>query len=193
MIEKPFENYLPIPNYEDNYLIDTFGNIKSLDKKVKNKNGYRIIKGKMLKPKLDKYGYLKIGLTKNNKQKYYFVHRLVAETFLPNPNNYKIINHIDGNKTNNYVENLEWCTQSHNVKEAYRIGIKKGVSAEHKGSKNPKSKLTEKEVLLILDNKNKGINIKNSYMLFEDKISFKGFEQIWYGYNWKHLAEKAED
>ena len=74
-----------------------------------------------------------------------------------------------------------------------RIGIKKGVSVEHKGSKNSKSKLTEKEVLLILDNKNKGINIKNSYMLFEDKISFKGFEQIWYGYTWKHLVEKVEN
>lgn len=193
MIEKPYENWLDIPNYEELYEIDTFGNIKSKDKKVKNKNGYRIIKGKILKPKYDKYGYLKIGLTKNNKQKFYFVHRLVAKTFLPNPNNYLIINHKDGNKTNNYIGNLEWCTQKYNIKHAYDNGLKKGVSADHKGSKHPRSKLTEKEVQMILENKKAGVHIKACYVLFKDKISFKGFQNIWYGYAWKHLVEKVEE
>lgn len=114
MIEKPFENWLPIPEYEDLYEIDTFGNIKSLDRKVRNNNGFRVIKGKILKPKLDDKGYYRIGLTKNKKQKFYFIHRLVALTFIPNPNNYPIINHKDSNPKNNYVENLEWCDSKYN-------------------------------------------------------------------------------
>lgn len=56
------------------------------------------------------------------------IHRLVAQAFLPNPQNYPIINHINGNKLDNKVENLEWCTQSHNVKESYRIGNAKPTS-----------------------------------------------------------------
>lgn len=53
------------------------------------------------------------------------LHRLVAETFIPNPNNYPVINHINGNKLDNRAENLEWCTISHNNKEAYRLGLRK--------------------------------------------------------------------
>lgn len=193
MIEQPFENWLPIPEYENLYEIDTYGNIKSLDKKVKNNNGYRIIKGKILKPKLDNKGYYKIGLTKDNKQKFYFIHRLVALTYLPNPNNYKIINHKDGNPKNNYIENLEWCTYSHNIKHAYDMGLKKGISAKHDGVKNPKSKLSEEQVLNILKLKQQDISIKNAFEKLNYNISFNGFAQIWYGYTWKNLVEKIDD
>lgn len=193
MIENPFENYLEVPGYEELYEIDHFGNVRSLDKKVKNKNGYRIIKGKMLKPKLDNHGYLKIGLVKDNQQKFYLIHRLVAITYLSNPNNYPVVNHIDGNPLNNYVENLEWCTYSYNIQHAYNNNLKKGISAEHKGSKNPKSKLNETEVISILNDKKADISIKESYKHYKDKISFSGFEQIWYGYKWKHLVEKVDD
>lgn len=187
------EYYANCKGYEGLYQVSCYGTIKSIDKVVKNKNGYRLIKGRILKPKLDKKGYLRIGLTKNNKQKMHLIHRLVAETFVANPYGYKIINHIDGNKTNNHISNLEWCTQQHNIKHAYDNKLKKGVSAEHKGSKNPKSKLTEEEVLLILENKKNGVHLKACYVLFKDKISLTGFEQIWYGYRWKHLVEKVED
>lgn len=193
MIEHPFENWLPIPEYEDLYEIDTYGNIRSLDKEVKNNNGYRIIKGKILKPKLDKKGYYRIGLTKDNKQKFYFIHRLVALTYLPNPNNYKVINHKDGNPKNNYVVNLEWCTYSHNIQHAYNTGLKKGIGAEHKGIKNPKSKLNEEQVLNILKLKQNNVPKKEAYKMLNYDISLKGFEQIWYGYSWKNIVEKIED
>lgn len=62
-------------------------------------------------------GYIQLSLMcKNNKRKKFLLHRLVAQTFIPNPNNYPIINHIDENKQNNSVDNLEWCTQQHNMK-----------------------------------------------------------------------------
>jgi len=193
MIEQPFENWLPIPEYEDLYEIDTYGNIRSFDKKVKNNNSYRIIKGKILKPKPDNKGYYKIGLTKDKKQKFYFIHRLVALTYLPNPNNYKIINHKDGNPKNNYVENLEWCNQQYNIQHAYNTGLKIGVSAEHKGIYNPNVKLNEQDVLNIINDKKNGISIKDSYSKYKSKITFKGFENVWYGYTWKNLVEKVSD
>ena len=181
MIEEPFENWLPIPNYEDLYEIDTFGNVRSLRRNI------------ILKPNIDRKGYYKVGLTKDKKQKYYFIHRLVAFTFLPNPNNYPVINHKDGNPKNNYVENLEWCTQRHNIQHAYDTGLKKGVSAEHKGSNNPKSKLTEEQVLKILEFKKNKISIKEAFKILNYNISFSCFEQIWYGYNWKYLVEKVKE
>lgn len=187
------EVWRDIDGYKGLYQVSNFGNVKSLDKKTKNKNGYRIIKGKILKSKLDNHGYLRIGLTKNNKQKFYLIHRLVAIAFLPNQNNYPIINHIDGNPLNNYIENLEWCTYSYNIKHAYNNGLKKGIGANHKGIKNPRSKLSEKEVISIFNNKKEGIKIKESYNNYKNKISFSGFEQIWYGYKWKHLVEKVSD
>lgn len=66
-------------------------------------------KGKLLKPKTDKYGYNVVTLSKNGIRKTYTIHRLVALTYLPNPENKPTVNHIDGNKQNNTVENLEWA------------------------------------------------------------------------------------
>lgn len=72
---------------------------------------YSIKRNKFLKPNLTKEGYFQVNLS----GKVYYVHRLVALKHLPNPNNYKIINHINGIKNDNRLENLEWCTQRHNI------------------------------------------------------------------------------
>ena len=71
--------------------------------------------GRALKPVKDKDGYLFVNLYKNGRPKIFKVHRLVAETFIPNPNNLPCVNHKDENKTNNTVENLEWCTHEYNI------------------------------------------------------------------------------
>ena len=68
-------------------------------------------------------GYLRVGLLKENKVKKYLIHRLVAEAFIVNPNNCPIVNHKDGNKHNNNVSNLEWCTYSQNQKHAYDLDL----------------------------------------------------------------------
>lgn len=94
-----------IPNYEGLYQINNFGDIKSL-------YNYRG-KGNVLKPRLKK-GYYQIGLRKNATRQWYAIHRLVAETFIPNPKNLPQVNHKDENKLNNCVENLEWCTVAYN-------------------------------------------------------------------------------
>lgn len=100
-----------IEGYEDKYMISDMGDIYSIKSK------------KCIHPYINKCGHLKVMLCENNKKKKYFVHILVAKTFIENPHNYNIVNHIDGNKTNNRVENLEWCTQSENIKHAWNTGL----------------------------------------------------------------------
>lgn len=79
--------------------------------------------GRILKPDVNSCGYLRVTLSKNNKQKRVFIHRLVAELFLENKNGFNQVNHKDGNKQNNCSSNLEWCNQSLNQKHAYLIGL----------------------------------------------------------------------
>ena len=77
-------------------------------------NGTAQLKEKILKPQ-NTNGYLFVRLSKNNKIKRYLVHRLVAQAFIPNPNNYLEVNHIDENSLNNNVNNLEWCSHKYNI------------------------------------------------------------------------------
>jgi hypothetical protein len=106
------------------YQVSNFGRVRSLDKILKNKNGYRKRKGKLLKPVLY-HGYEKVCLIR----KLTFVHRIVANSFLIKPMGENIVvNHKNGIKTDNRIENLEWCTQSENVKHSYRNGLQKPLS-----------------------------------------------------------------
>lgn len=98
------EIWKDILNYEGYYQISNYGNIKSF-------HNYR--KGSILKPRLKK-GYYQIGLRKEGKRKWYAIHRLVAQAFIPNPNNLPQVNHKDENKLNNNVNNLEWCSVCYN-------------------------------------------------------------------------------
>ena len=92
-------------DYEGHYQVSNFGRVKSI------KFGKEII----LKLRTDKDGYFKVDLSKNNKLKTFTVHRLVAEAFIPNPYNLPCINHKDECKTNNNVNNLEWCNSKYNI------------------------------------------------------------------------------
>ena len=103
------EIWKDIEGYEGLYQVSNWGNVKSLNYR---KRGY----AKNLTPKINNRGYEWVELRKNGKKKQVVIHRLVGETFLENPNGYPIINHKDENKTNNTVENLEWCTLSYNTK-----------------------------------------------------------------------------
>lgn len=100
------EIWKDIEGYEGLYQVSNFGNIKSIKR--------RRTKGGKLKETM-RYGYKYVTLSKYGKIKRLSVHRLVAQAFIPNPNNYDIVNHKDENKSNNYATNLEWCTQAQNV------------------------------------------------------------------------------
>jgi len=113
-MKEDLKGFVPLKNYEKTHLIN-----KDTQKI------YSIIKRKVLKGSINE-GYLKYSLKNADgivKTRPY--HRLLMETFVENPNNYPCINHIDGNKLNNSLDNLEWCSISHNNKEAYRLGLRK--------------------------------------------------------------------
>lgn len=107
------EKWKSIEGYEGLYEISTMGRVKSIERKVKHRNIYITLKEKILKPVKNKY-YLKVCLWKNGKRESKLIHRLVAETFIHNPNNLPEVNHLDENKTNNNVNNLEWSDRCHN-------------------------------------------------------------------------------
>lgn len=105
------EEWRPIEGYEGVYEVSSYGRVRSLDRYDSNNH---FLKGRILKLCADKYGYLNVGLSLGNKEKKYKVHRLVAEAFLPNPDNLPQVNHLDEDKTNNRVDNLEMCTAKYN-------------------------------------------------------------------------------
>jgi hypothetical protein len=118
------EIWKDIPEYEGVYKISTEGKILSLTRTYIRESGVPLnLKQKERRCRLDEKGYLRVQLWKNNKPKNHRLHQLLGITFIPNPYNYDTINHIDGDKTNNSLSNLEWCSSDHNTKEAIRIGL----------------------------------------------------------------------
>jgi len=112
------EAWKDIKGYESLYQVSSFGRVRSLDRVTPNG---RVYYGKILKRTLDRYGYFKVTLSINGCHFTKYVHRLVASAFLPNPNDYPQVNHIDENKENNNYKNLEWCTESYNSNYGNRI------------------------------------------------------------------------
>jgi len=134
------EKWVDIKGYEGIYKVSTLGNVKNIKT------------GKILKPSM-RGEYLKYNLCSKNKIKTVSIHRLVAEAFIPNTNNYPIINHKDENKLNNSVFNLEWCSHSYNVNYGEcckKIGLSNSI--KRKGKPSPKGQDSKKCVKIILKN-----------------------------------------
>lgn len=125
-VDLPGEIWYDIKNYEGLYAISNFNRIKSLPKKTNNSSAEYVSVEKIMKPTKTKFGYLVVNLRKDNVGKSISVHRIVATAFIDNPDNLLAVNHINGVKTDNRVENLEWCTLSENTKHAFRTGLSKG-------------------------------------------------------------------
>ena len=124
------EIWKDIKDYEGLYQVSNLGNVRSLDMTIiqlhhwSNQYVKHIYKGRLLKGSKNSNGYRTITLHKGKKTEKRLLHRMIAEAFIPNPNNYNYINHKDNNPSNNNVNNLEWCTQSYNIKYAYEQGNK---------------------------------------------------------------------
>lgn len=107
------EQWRPIEGYERMYEVSNLGRVRSSDSY--NRLGRLHLKGRILRPKIEPNGYLRATLFKEGKRKVFMIHRLVAQAFIPNPEGLPQINHIDEDKTNNRVENLEWCDGKYNM------------------------------------------------------------------------------
>lgn len=119
-----FEIWKWIPGYEGLYKVSNTGLVRSVDRYIKTGKSYglHLLKGEFLKQKNSR-GYLRVGLRNGDEQKFFSIHRLVAQVFLPNTDNLPEVNHKDENKANNWVTNLEWCTRQYNIN--YGTGIER--------------------------------------------------------------------
>ena len=118
------EIWKDIKEYEGIYQISNLGRVRRLKKWCGNVYKSKWIDDiKILTPTDNGNGYKIISLNKNRKRKNKYIHRLVAEAFIPNPDNLPEVNHIDNNKSNNVWTNLEWCTRSYNVKYSFDKGF----------------------------------------------------------------------
>ena len=150
------------------YLCSNLGNIKSL-RYQRNLNGCKNNCG---------YARVQLGSSKNK----HFIHRLVAECFLEAKEGNVFVNHKDGNKSNNRVDNLEWCTMKTNNIHAVQTGLRNPV----KGESHPQSKLTEKNAIEIIRLLNQGINCTQIGKRFS--VDRKTIADIKNGKTWKHLT-----
>lgn len=173
------EIWKDIEGYEGLYQVSNLGRVKSLSRHCPSKGGsIRRVQERQLRFKTDRYGYLCLGL--NNAGKTHFtVHRLVAAAFIPNPDLKPCVNHIDGVKTNNHIDNLEWCTVRENSIHAVRTGLSKAPEGEKCGA----SKLKATQVLIIIDMIKKGQSYKEISEMFG--ISRASITLIKQNKNWK--------
>lgn len=156
------EIWKAIPGYENFFEVSNLGNFRSLDRLVPYRNRkMRNYPGKALKVEQMEDGYQRIVLMRDGIRKRYMCHRLVAEAFIPNPNNLAQVNHKDGIRNNNTVENLEWCTQSQN--ERHSIDV---LGKSMKGKTNPK-KVFCKELDKIFPSMNIAIQYLGNHACIE--------------------------
>lgn len=139
------EIWKTVKNYEGYLEVSNYGKVRTVDRKVPHGySGVANIKGRMCSLRLKLNGYLQVSLRLGDRnRKWFLVHRMVAEAFLPNPNNLPQVNHKDGNKKNNADNNLEWCTSSENQNHAVKLGLCSNEESHYK------AKLTVEQVKLI--------------------------------------------
>ena len=180
------EEWKPMSGYEDYCEASTLGRIKVLQRKVIEKSGkVKNLKEKILTLGYYSNGYEQFSLSINNVRYTGIVHRLIAKTFLPNPENLPVINHKNGIRDDNRICNLEWCTQSYNGKHAFReLGRE---IRDMKGENNARTKLTEKDVINIKNKYSEGLLPRNIHVEYSDRISFSAFRKICGGQTWKHI------
>ena len=170
------EEWKPITNYEEHYSVSSLGNVP------REKGGIGLCTaGRILKPKKIGNGYLGVNLCKNGSEKCFRIHRLVAREFLGECPPGKEVNHIQGDKHNNRLSNLEYLTKSENVRHSYKLGKRKipcGVS-------HGMSKINEKDVVLIRERYRNGETLKNIAKDF--CISFHAVSRIKNYKTWKHV------
>ena len=200
------EKFKVLNGITENYAVSKSGKVKSLSRLVYDTghDRYYKIKEKILKSYINNKGYECVDLRINNKTRKFLVHRLVAFAFIPNPNNYEIINHKDSNPLNNDVKNLEWCTASYNVQYEWSFNNRKVSDNMMAQFKKPKFYLWKAIQQYDLSNKFlqefKSMTEATKWLITKDLTSnpkansnisacCNGKVKSAYGYIWKYKEE----
>ena len=170
------EVWKDIKNYEGLYQISNKGNVRSVNRVYFQKSShntymYKKYKGKMLAKTDNGNGYLIVHLLKNGKRKPCYVHRLVAEHFILNPNNYNEVNHKDFNKKNNNINNLEWVSRKINVN--YSIKNMQTEKTKCKASSTGEKYITKKNNYWRLNIQRKELKIDKLYKTYDEALQAK--------------------
>lgn len=177
------EVWKDIEGYENLYQVSSEGRVKSLEKDVVWGNGaVRHQEEKLLKYDITRDGYFRVGLCKNDKRKWNSVHRLVAQAFIPNPDNLPCINHKDETPSHNNVENLEWCTQKYNINY--------GTAIQRRSKKVYQYTLDGELVKVWASTKECGRNGFNHGAIAACCRGIKGYEQH-KGFRWSYTPLEA--
>lgn len=172
---------VPVVGYEDFYMVDSNGNVYSLHKSRFGKNS-NLDENTPLSTYTDNKGYKSVVLVKNKVKRTTRLHRIVALTFIPNPENKPCVNHKNGIKTDNRVDNLEWVTYSENeIHSIKRLGKKK-----KKGQDSPLAKLNDETVIKIKIQLQKGEKSSNIAKMFN--VSPQHICCIKKGRKWAHIV-----
>lgn len=180
------EEWRDVPGFEGKYQVSDFGNVRSVDR-IDSENHFR--KGQIMAQRYVR-GYARVGLRDGEKQKMYSVHRLVAEAFIPNPDNLPQVNHKDEKPGNNALDNLEWCDVFYNINYG---GRNKKVSRRLTGRINtPGSKRVEQytkkgEYIRTFDSM---ADAEREVGVFSENISAvcRGKQKTAGGYKWKYAS-----
>lgn len=184
------KEWKPVVGYEDYYEVSNDGEVKSLARKQNGIN--RFSKERILKlSNVNKYRY--VGLRKDGVQKMERVHRLVASAFIPNPHNKPFVNHLDGNKSNNNVNNLAWSTNKENQLHSYHVLGTKGI-------KKCNIERTCKPIIQIDIKTNNKIKRWESIVEAKTTLGIKGIIKVCKGqmkqsggYKWKYEKDLIDD
>lgn len=181
------ETWKNIDGHEGRYQVSNLGRVKTLERTVSFGRSYRVIKEKVLTPSIGTTGYFEIKPCKEGRHETRKIHRLVANAFIDNIYNKPQVNHIDGNKLNNKVENLEWVTKSENAIHAYKTGL----VVRPQGELNRRSILRESQVIEIKDKISKGGKVSD--LCVEYNVNSSTVASIKSGKSWRHIKTQFDD
>lgn len=175
------EKWKPVVGYEHLYHVSSFGNLKALCVSKLRGRFFHKQPERLLKLKTDKYGYKIASICKDRIIKWIGVHRLIAMAFIKNCDNKEFINHINGIKSDNRLENLEWCTSSENAIHS----VKMGLTISKKGEESTSSKLKEWQVKRIFLSNESGSTLSKRFNISSSQVF-----RIKKGARWHHFTSK---
>ena len=174
------EIWKPVKKLEGKYEISNIGRLRSVDRVQENSKGVKIrYKGKPITPSVIPSGYYQTCIKLNGKDKSWYPHVMVAEAFIPNPQKKPQVNHINGIKTDNRVENLEWVTRSENMLHAFNTGLLKPAV----GINQSQTKLTEEQVKYIFNSEKGARELGREFNMSHSIIC-----AIRLGKTWNHIT-----